>query len=100
MQFRKLFSPDNERALRPRQRLGAEYIEGRGLYPEPRSSITERPLDNEIPYDDHLRHRRAPQSDYSGRWDSSRGVTKRRMPLTTLEALVQIRANRLAHESA
>jgi len=100
MQFRKLFTADNERALRPRQRLGSEYIEGRGLYPEQRDSITERP-----PYDTRYDEDQTPQvsarqGDYNGRWESKRRASRRRMPLTTLEALVQIKANGLTYENA
>jgi len=99
MQFRKLFTADNERALRPRQRLGAEYIEGRGLYPEQRAGIADRP-ESAVQYENRASQSRAPQSDYNGRWDSDRVAGRRRMPLTTLEALVQIKANALTQDNA
>ncbi len=94
MQILKLFSTDTEDAYRSRQPSGAGYVKGRGSYPENRARNSDRLLDNAFEDDWGLDYPNPGQSD---QYESVRGVTRRRMPLTTLDALVQIKANGLAH---
>lgn len=97
MQILKLFSSDTEQAYRLRQRPGSGYVEGRGSYPEGRGGKGDRSPRNSHDEDWGLEFPMPIQADQHESWESVRGVTRRRMPLTTLDALVQIKVNGLAH---
>jgi len=96
MYFRKLFALDSKPARVHRE---SSYLQGRGRYPERRDE-----------YEDHFayRHSRS-ESGYEPVLDELAGYgqpeytpdryNRRRMPLTTLDALLQIKANGLAHDN-
>lgn len=115
MQLRKLFFADTEQSLRPRHRLGAEYLEGRGLYPEERVSTDHSEYDIDPQYDVEplydvefedqpeqveLHDNNNWQHDEINWHQSDERVASRRLPLTTLDALVQIKVNGLTHGNA
>ena len=89
MSLKKLFSFDSVevRRLRPQ----ARYLEGRGSYPET-GYMQEEFVTNEYFHPDELRRHeeviyRRPEGS----------MERDRLPLTTLEALVQIKTKKLAH---
>lgn len=130
MQLRKLFTSSNEQKPSLRHRRESEYVEGRGLYPERRdifidpSEFTSEPdrevwtfdnsildesrLDNSGRDNDSLDNYRS-DSWFDSRFNNSQRHDdfhggqhndRRRIPLTTLDALLQIKAYGLAHSSA
>jgi hypothetical protein len=128
MPLKKLFSFDSDEVRRPRPQ--ARYLEGRGSYPEMREPYDEFVQGDYIHQDELVRYAGSPEEspeqnheeisyarpeDISYANPAEIGYTtpdeisyprhtgragRRRLPLTTLEALVQIKANGLAQYPA
>ena len=97
MYFRKLFTPDQ-----PYIRRESRYLEGRGRYPERREeNVVYHEHDRTQSLHDHSPSYSKPYANNHANIRSNHHATsssnRRRMPLTTLDALVQIKANGLAH---
>ena len=97
MYFRKLFVPKNLPTHASRQ---TGYLEGRGSYPESREDYPSKFTGADDRFGPMRGEHAEPSVFTSTRSAPTRSIPyRRRMPLTTLDALVQIKVNGLALSS-